>query len=581
MAGRARRFTVAGVLVLALLGAALVRDHQRLDSATMDEPFHALAAAEYAISGTYYANLEHPPLAKLLAGVSLALAGARAPRLPEPFSFATAEMPAPFCYGNSIPPDALFDAARRPFPLLFLALVVAAGLWAAWRAGAVAGLGAAALLAFEPTLVAHAGFLHTDVPAALGFLGATLLLLSALERRSLGRFALGGLVLGLTLATKFSAVFLAPVLLLFGLLHVFRVRPAGPGPAPPPPSRRSLAGLATWLAVATGALLATYAVCLRSMERTEAEQSVRQFLASRHVTGAGQDRVAAVSRAFPPLGHYVAGLAGVAAQNRFGGGVNVLRGELSVEGFPEYFPVALSVKTSLGLLGLLALGLVLVATGRARFDLVLLALVLPAAQLLVSGVGASYNIGVRHMLPALVLLALAAVLAVVRALPPRAAAATLALFAVVQAGETLSVHPHEVSFFNALAGGPANGEAWLSDSNLDWGQDLRRLPPLLTRLGIPEEDVTVAYFGGALPSYHLPRARTFDPARDAVVPGVWAVSSYVVTAAPELMRLRGKEAEGEGYERLRRAVRAAGPPFARVGYSIALYRLKTGGPPRP
>lgn len=578
MRGRERRVTVAGVLVLALLGTALVRDHQRLDSATMDEPFHALASAEYAISGTYYANLEHPPLAKLLAGASLALSGARAPRLPKPFSFATAEMPAPFCYANAIPADALFDAARGPFPLLFLALVAAAGLWAASRAGAVAGLGAAALLAFEPTLVAHAGFLHTDLPASLGFLGSTLLLLSALERRSLARFALAGLVLGLTLATKFSAVFLAPVLLLFGLLHALRVRPGGPLS---PPSRRPLAGLALFLAVAAAALLSTYAVCLRSMGRPEAEQSVRQFLASRHVTGAGQDRVAAVSRAFPPLGHYVAGLAGVAAQNRFGGGVNVLRGKLSVEGFPGYFPVALSVKTSLGLLALLVAGLLLLLLRRAPFDLVLLALLLPAAQLLLSGLGASYNIGVRHMLPALVLLALAAVLVVVRALPPRGAAALLALCAAVQAYETLAVHPHEVSFFNALAGGPSNGEAWLNDSNLDWGQDLRRLPPLLTRLGIPEEDVTVAYFGGALPSYHLPRSRTFDPARDAVGPGVWAVSSYVVTAAPELMRLRGKEAEAEGYERLRQAVRAAGPPFARVGYSIALYRLKTGGPARP
>jgi hypothetical protein len=119
----------------------------------------------------------------------------------------------------------------------------------------------------------------------------------------------------------------------------------------------------------------------------------------------------------------------------------------------------------------------------------------------------------------------------------------------------------------------------LSDSNLTGG-DLGGSHGL-TRLGIAEEDVTVAYFGGALPAYHLPRARTFDPARDEPGPGVWAVSSYVVTAAPELMRLRGKEAEAAGYERLRQAVRGAGPPIGRVGYSIALYRLPPGGRSRP
>lgn len=578
MAARALSWWRAGVVLLAFLGAALVVDHQRLDSATMDEPFHALAGAEYAISGTYYANLEHPPLAKLLAGVSLAAAGARAPRLPRPFSFATAEMPMPFCYGNAIPPDDLFAAARRPFPLLFAALVVTAGLWAGARAGAVAGLGAAALLAFEPTLVAHAGFLHTDVASALGFLVTTLLLLRALERRSLPAFAGSGLALGLTLATKFSAVFLAPVVVLLGLFHLLLDRRAG---RPPLATRRGAAGLALLCAVALASLLAVYQVSLRAMSAGEAEQSARQFLDSRWVKGEEQERVAAVSRAFPALGHYAAGLTGVAAQNRFGGGVNVLHGKLSVEGFPEYFFVALGVKTALGLLALLAASAVLLLLRRTRADFPLLALSLPAAQLLLSGVGASYNIGVRHMLPALVLLTLGAVVVAVRSLPARAAAALLAVCAAVQAAETLAVHPHEVSFFNALAGGPGNGEAWLSDSNLDWGQDLRRLPAVLARLGIPEEAVTVAYFGGAYPPYHLPRSRSFDAASGDVPGGVTAVSSYLLAAAPELMRLRGKGAEADGYERLRRAVREAGAPLARVGYSIALHRLPARGPAAP
>ena len=55
-------FWILAVL-LAAGGSAVVLDHTKGDSATMDEPFHALASAEYAISGTYYANLEHPPLA--------------------------------------------------------------------------------------------------------------------------------------------------------------------------------------------------------------------------------------------------------------------------------------------------------------------------------------------------------------------------------------------------------------------------------------------------------------------------------------------------------------------------------------
>ena len=164
------RAAAAGAVLLALLGALLAVDHQRLDSATMDEPFHALAGCEYALSGTYWANLEHPPLAKLLAGVSAGLAGARPPRLPAPFSFRTAESPQPFLYRNEIPPQQLLAAARRPFPLLFVGVVLLAS-YAAWRAaGPVAGLGAALLLAFEPTLVAHAAGVSVDEMDRGGYL---------------------------------------------------------------------------------------------------------------------------------------------------------------------------------------------------------------------------------------------------------------------------------------------------------------------------------------------------------------------------------------------------------------------------
>jgi hypothetical protein len=37
---------------------------------------------------------------------------------------------------------------------------------------------------------------------------------------------------------------------------------------------------------------------------------------------------------------------------------------------------------------------------------------------------------------------------------------------------SLSVFPHHMSYFNELAGGPKNGYKHLSDSNVDWGQDL-------------------------------------------------------------------------------------------------------------
>jgi hypothetical protein len=569
------RAAAAGAVLLALLGALLVVDHQRLDSATMDEPFHALAGCEYALSGTYWANLEHPPLVKLLAGMSAGLAGARPPRLPEPFSFRTAEMPQPFLYGNAIPPERLLAAARRPFPLLYVALVLVAA-WAAWRAaGPLAGVGAALLLAFEPTLVAHGAYLHTDVAAALGFLSTVVAAHSALLRPSWLRWAGTGLLLGLSLAAKFTAVFLGPILLVLTLAWILvRGRETGRLSFAP------LGGLLLAGAIGIAVLLGVYAASMRHMPSAEAERSARLFLVGRRVSPGTIERIGALSRLCPPAGHYAAGLAGIAEQNRQGGGVNVFFGEVRVEGFPSYFPVAFLVKSSLGFLAALLLAALLVVTRRVRPGFGALVFLLPPAYAFLSSVASSYNIGVRHVLPAVPFLAVGAAVVVVRSLPRGAAAAALLGLGLLQAGETLAVHPHEISFFNLAAGGPARGHLWLNDSNLDWGQDFVRLARELERRGEADR-VTVAYFGGANPLYHLPRARLFDAASTPLSPGLYAVSSFLLAAGPDVMAFRGDAARAAGYERLRRVLAARGKPEGRVGYSILLYRLPEEGAPSP
>jgi hypothetical protein len=562
-------------VVLTLLGVFLVVDHQRLDSATMDEPFHALAGCEYALSGTYWANLEHPPLVKLLAGASAGLAGARPPRLPEPFSFRTAEAPQAFLYGNAIPPEKLLSAARRPFPLLWAGVVLLSA-FAAWQAaGPLAGLGAALLLAFEPTLLAHGAFLHTDVAAALGFLATVAAALGALRKPSRPRWAGTGALLGLALAAKFTAVFLVPILLVLVLTWLLVSR-RSPGSL----SFEPLSGLLLAGVVAVAVLLGVYAVSMRNMPVAEAERSVRLFLAGRQVPPATAERIAALSRAFPPAGHYAAGLAGIAEQNRQGGGVNVFRGEVSVDGFPSYFPIAFLVKSSSGFLAALLLAAGLVLARRVRPGFGALAFLLPPVYVFLASTSSSYNIGVRHVLPAVPFLAVGAAVAIVRGFPRGMAAAALAGLGLLQAAESVRVHPHEVSFFNLAAGGPERGDRWLNDSNLDWGQDLVRLSRELARRGAGA-GTTVAYFGGAYPPYHVPGARLFDAASTPLTPGLYAVSSFLLAAGPELMAFRGDGPRAAGYERLRRTLVGRGKPEGRVGYSILLYRLPEERDPSP
>ena len=70
-----------------------------------------------------------------------------------------------------------------------------------------------------------------------------------------------------------------------------------------------------------------------------------------------------------------------------------------------------------------------------------------------------------------------------------------------QAFAVWSVHPNELTYFNAVAGGRAGGRNVLSDSNLDWGQGLRSLARLQQEN--PEyRDLTFYYFGDTAPRHY-------------------------------------------------------------------------------
>ncbi len=228
---------------------------------------------------------------------------------------------------------------------------------------------------------------------------------------------------------------------------------------------------------------------------------------------------------------------------------------------------------------MLAAAAVLGVARRVRPTLVVAALVLPVVYLFLTGMATSYNIGIRHMLPVYPLLAAAAVLVLFRALPARAAAAVLAAGVTIQAAETLAVHPHELSFFNAAIGGPSHGAAWLNDSNLDWGQDLSRLVTRLRADG-EEEGTTIAYFGGGDPAYYAPRSRVFDGLKDPLASGRYAVSEFIRCCGPEAMAFHGDRAGAAGFERLRRALNERGTPLPSegMGYSIVLWELKEKSP---
>ncbi len=558
-----RRWTpIAGAAALTALSLALVWDHTRGDSFSADEPIHILAGYLQAAGQNAIVNIEHPPLMKELAGLALRTLPLPPPPRQVPMGNRFIDYGHAFLFGSPVAPDRILAAARAPFLLVLAGLLVLIFVAAQSRYGNGAALWALALVALDPNFVAHAGVVHTDLGAAAAFLAAVL----AWERaRRGGWIAIGvaGGALGLALLTKFTSVYLVPILILQTLIA------AREDSHPGRELVRTIGRLAVTGIVAGLVVWAGYGLVTARMDPAAQREIIHEMVGARGAPELSRvlERIAAAS---PALGHYLGGLASVYRQNAQGGGVNYLFGRLSVHGFASYFFVAFLVKSTLAFLAAtFVVAVSLVRDGRARREARLW--LLPVAVLFLASVGASYNIGIRHMLPVYPFLALAGagVLARMRKDGRRRAVLVLAALPLVSAIEIARVHPHELSYFNPLAGGPVGGRRILSDSNVDWGLDLRRLGAELSRRKVA--DPTVVYFGG---DDVLERIGVPDFSADPRVRGrVVAISAFHWAEGPAFYAYHGAAGVAAALARLRQELAARGRWIGRVGYSIDLYDL--------
>ncbi|MEX0879056.1 MAG: glycosyltransferase family 39 protein [Thermoanaerobaculia bacterium] len=564
-------------LALTALALFLTYDHTREDALSADEPIHILSGYFAVASRSAIVNLEHPPLMKALSGLALSALPLRPPPEKPPMGNVFTGYGPDFFYRNRVPPDRIIAVARAPFLAALAALLLLVFFAARSRYGPVPALFALGLLAFDPNLLAHAGVVHTDVGAALTFLATVLASDAALKRPGPARLGLAALCLGLAFVTKFSSVYLVPILLLQMLLTLRR---------DPAPGRALVAGLGRLAVAGVGALLvvlAVYAAVTSRMDRADQKTVIREKVGIVGQAPELAERITALADVSRPLAHYAGGLASVARQNAVGAGVTYLNGRVSTEGFPQYFFVAFGAKSTLAFLAVtLAILVALIRRTPGLSEEVRLFLV-PVVVLFLASIGTTYNIGIRHLLPIYPFLALfgAAVFARVWARRrdsgrAHAAAALWLLLPVLSTVELARIHPHELSYFNPLVGGPSGGARILTDSNVDWGLDLRRLAAELERRGVQRDDVTVSYFGGDNVSYRLgvPDFSAFPVVHGRLA----AISVFMLTAGPEFSEYHGDRAMAEALRGLQRRV-AAGKPAGRVGHSIYLFELEPEGGP--
>lgn len=156
----------------------------------------------------------------------------------------------------------------------------------------------------------------------------------------------------------------------------------------------------------------------------------------------------------------------------------------------HYFPGLLAVKTPLLTLVLTVLGMIGLLFAK-RSVLVKSLVILPPLFFLGAAMQNRIHIGLRHILPVypfLFLLAGYAGSLIGRTKPfliKRILIATLAIFFVLFAIRTVKIGPDHLAYFNELVGSAVQGARLVADSNLNWGQDNKRLAEFVIKKEIP------------------------------------------------------------------------------------------------
>jgi hypothetical protein len=360
-----------------------------------------------------------------------------------------------------------------------------------WSAGPWGGRLAVALIASEPNLLAHATLATTDIAATACLLMLTFHFSAGRNRNWTRRVLIPGMLFGVALLAKASALVFWP--LCFCAIELHRLWLARTGDRDQ--NRRSLAAdvRASFRDAWQIGLIGMAAAFLYVGTEFRTESS---FVAWAHSLPEGTlndwMRFAADNlRIFPNAGE---GLAYQVKHNIRGHGGVYLLGEIHERAVWYYFPLALAIKLSLAVL--LLPPLIACLSPRALSHWALAA----AGALLLFSITYHVQIGIRLVLPLVALLVIGTGAAVSRAwlmvesAPRRRLCAVLAVIATMW-GATSSVlaWPHALAYTNELFRGEWHGGPALHDSNRDWGQGLVELDGWRREHGLSAIDVW--YFG--------------------------------------------------------------------------------------
>jgi dolichyl-phosphate-mannose-protein mannosyltransferase len=528
-----RSVPLALALLLAALQASLLVSTARDKSDTVDEDIYLPAAAILWARHDFSVNPESPVLPKWAFAAAMRTVEPRLDETPAELERAGNYV---LWYGTRARIERLLLAAR----LTTIAATTLAGLllWSvARRFGPAAALVTHALWCFSPAVLAAGALATLDAWVTAFVIALVWATARAVEKGTASSVVIAGVIGGLALACKITALGAVAAALAACAIAAWRGARASGRAAFPAAARTA------FLFFGAGAI---------------ALWAVYGFTFGRVATAALDGIPAAIGSALPAV-PFPAWVEGVLSQlsHAARGHRGYLFGETSLTGWRSFYLVALALKTTIGAQ---VLAMLLVATWiwrrpRGR-DLWWDAALLGYPVLLVAVMSAGRTqLGLRYILPAYPGAMLWAgrtfpLLAAVA--PPWSRIAGIAALCLGIAG-SLRVHPHHLMFFNDWIGGPENGPQYIVTGDCI-GQDQRRLADWQKAEGLPS--IYYTWYSGRPEYWGI--AYSAPPCEPHA--GVYALEAIEVH--------RPRRIEAGCLDWL-----TVDPPDERIGYDIYVYRV--------
>ena len=520
-------------------------------SVTIDEPSHVV---------TGYAFLARGDTRLMLNGPILPNALGAAPLLTQPdLKLTPADDPMwstndhngisdDFIWNNTASPFTLIYLSRLPFIFISWLLGALIFRWASERVNGWAGVFALTLYVFDPNLLAHSRLAMTDfAPTAIAVFALYSFDRWLRQMNSRKWLIVTGIFTGLMLASKFSLIMFTAAMMIIAFLYFIK-------------TNQRLSALISVLFIF---LIAAFTIW-----------SVYAFQIGPIKPGGIPVPAPGFWREWQSAQYYL---------NQ--PWPNYLFGQTSETGWWYYFPIALVLKTPLPLLILFVAALIRTTIKRTwRIDFICL---LPSLLLFVSLLFSTNNLGYRYLLPIVPLL-----IVYVSSLWPRTISHSLipsvplswtrvlllALLAWSIVG-ALRIYPYYLTYFNEIVGGPDRGRYILSDSNIDWGQDMVGLKNYVEQNQI--DGLKLSYFGIAHPTAYGLATQAIPPVRTAMHDqGAWWLKTYYpADPAPGKYAISVANLMGGIWtDRVAYAFFRDRAPDTTIGNSIYIYTIDPRGP---